>query len=271
VTRFGDQILLRDDVEVKADEKNWDVRLTWQAVARPSRNYTCSLRMLAADGTPLPQAQRDLEGGPGYGFWPTSAWPVGEWVTDRLRMPIPPDVRAEDAAALVVVLYDRSQPDFPAAGSAIVPLVEREHRYSAPEVEYPVGATFGEQVKLLGYDLARDAAQLHLTLYWQATQPMSTAYTAFVHLFDPTTETIVSQVDVKPLDGLYPTNWWRSGEIVADQMSLPLAGVPAGSYFLAVGLYNASDGTRLPVANATGETWPDGRLVLSTEFAIGPE
>jgi hypothetical protein len=266
-----DRILLRDDVQVEGDGENWNVRLTWQAVTCIPVNYTCSLRMLAADGTPISQAHRDFEGGPGHGFWPTSAWPVGEWVTDRLRVPVPSGVRARDAAALVIVLYDRSQPGFPAAGSVVVPLSEREHLYNAPEMEQEVGVTFGEQVRLLGYDLDRDTTAIHLTLHWQATRQMLISYTMFAHLFDPATETIVSQADVKPLNGTYPTNWWRVGEVISDEVILPLADVPAGSYALAVGLYDTSDGTRLPVVTPTEDRLPDGRLVLQGAISIVPD
>jgi hypothetical protein len=224
--------------------------------------------MLGADGEPLAGAQRDFEGGPGYGFWPTSAWPVGEWLTDRLRFPMPETVGVEDATALSVVLYDRSRLGFPAAGSAIVPLAEREHRYSVPAMAHQVDATLGDQTKLLGYDLTQDVTSLRITLHWQAVRRMSISYTVFVHLFDPATERIVTQFDTRPLEGMYPTNWWRAGEVVSDEIVLSLAGVPSGSYRLALGMYDARDSSRLPVVDASGDVVPDGRLVLEQVVPI---
>jgi hypothetical protein len=224
--------------------------------------------MLDAGGEPLPGAQRDFEGGPGHGFWPTSAWPVREWLTDRLRLPIPSDVLAKDAAALSIVLYDRSQPGFPAAGTTIVSLLEREHRYDVPEMERRVEAKLGEQVKLLGYDLVQDELSLRVTLHWQTVQRMSVDYTVFVHLLDSASETIATQADVKPLNGTYPTNWWRTGEVVSDEIELLLNDVQAGEYRLVVGMYHADDGRRLPIVTALDKSVPDGRLVLEDVIAI---
>jgi hypothetical protein len=265
LANLGDRILLRDDVQVEADEASWQVKLTWQATRPLPVNYSYGLHVLAADGTDL--ARRDLEGGPGYGFWPTSAWPAGEWLTDRVRIAKPPDVRAEDAAALSVVLYDRSRPGLPAAGSAVVPLVEREHVYEAPSMAHTVGARFGGAL-LLGYDLRQDASTLRLTLHWQAVSRMETDWTVFVHLLDPQTEEIAAQWDAKPLRGAYPTRWWRAGEVVSEEVVIDLADVPAGSYRLSVGLYDAADWRRPPVTTASGEAVPDGRLVLEEEVVV---
>jgi hypothetical protein len=265
LAHFGDRILLRDDVRVREEGRNWDIQLTWQATAPIAINYTCSVRMLDASGHSL--AQRDLEGGPGHGFWPTSAWPVGEWLTDRLRVSMPPDVDARDATALSVVLYDRSQPGFPAAGSILVPLAERDHRYDAPVMGHELGAEFGDQLRCLGYDLDRDAASLRLTLHWQAIRRMSVEYIVFVHLIDPATETIVAQFDAKPLRGTYPTTWWREGEVVSDEAALSLVDVPAGHYRIAVGLYDAR-GERLPVVDSSGKPVPNGRVVLEDRISI---
>ena len=261
LARLGDRILLRDDVAVSTDDRGWQVKLTWQATQPIAANYSCSLRMIGADGKQLPGAQRDFDGGPGYGFWPTSAWPVGEWLTDRLQLPVPEGVAAREAAALQVVLY---QPGLSAVGSAIVPLVEREHRYGAPSMAHPVGAVFEEQVELLGYDLSEDAAQLRLALYWRAAKQVSTDWTVFVHLFDPDTEEIVAQWDAKPLHSTYPMNWWRPQEVVRDEVVLGLEGVPAGRYHLGVGLYDANSLYRPPVTLPSSETVTGGRLVLDT-------
>jgi hypothetical protein len=265
LANLGDLILLRDDVQVEADDTSWQVKLTWQARQPIPVNYSYGLHVLSVDGTDL--AHRDLEGGPGYGFWPTSAWPAGEWLTDRVRIARPADVGAEDAAALSVVLYDRSRLGLPAIGSAVGPLVEREHTYEVPPLAHPVGATF-DGAELLGYDLRREASALHLALHWRAIERMTTDWTIFVHLFDPATDEIATQWDAKPLRSAYPTHWWREGEVVSDEIVLDLAEVPADSYRLAVGLYDAGDWSRPPVTTTAGEIVPDGRLVLETEIVI---
>jgi hypothetical protein len=260
LAQFGDRILLGEDVQVDVEAATWEVKLTWQATQPIATNYACSLHILGPDGRDL--AQRDFEGGPGYGFWPTSAWPIGEWITDRLSVPIPEDVDAGDAAALSIVLYDRAQPGFPAAGKAIVPLVEREHNFEVPTTEHVVVATFGDRMKLLGYDLSQRESRLEMTLYWQATGPMSTDWTVFVHLYDPSSEEILTQWDARPLSGAYPTSWWREGEVIADKIALDLTDLSPGTYRLEVGLYDPSTSERLPVATTSQAADPSGRLAL---------
>jgi hypothetical protein len=91
---------------------------------------------------------------------------------------------------------------------------------------------------------------------------VSSDYVVFVHLYDPKTEAIVSQADVRPLNGLYPTSWWREGEVISDEVVIALDGVNAGEYGLAVGLYTPGDVVRLAVVAADGTILQGGRLVL---------
>jgi hypothetical protein len=276
LARFGPSIVLHDGAQVTADGEAWDVRLTWHATGPIPFNYTCSLHVLDEKGASL--AQRDFAEGPGYGFWPTSAWPVGEQWTDRLRVAIPAGIRAEQAAAVSVVLYDRSVSGFPAAGSAVVPvrapLGARERRFDVPDVQFPVNVTLGERISLLGVDLEREPSILSLTLHWQALErerrpgEVPADYRAFVHLFDPVSEAIVAQMDARPLSGTYPTNSWLSGEVVSDEVALSLAGVPPGEYRLAVGMYETGSGDRAPIVDAKGAMIPNRRLVLEQKVVV---
>jgi hypothetical protein len=272
LARFGSSLILERDVRVTEGQGTWDVSLTWQTKAAVPANYTCSLRFLDATGALL--AQRDFAEGPGYGFWPTSAWPVGERLTDRLSVAVPQGVRAQDAAAMSVVLYDRSQPGFPAAGSAVVPLGARERRFEPPSVQHPVGAVLGGQIVLLGYDLAQEAAELRLALHWQAGDRWGSGDSVppdclvFVHLYDPASETIVAQWDGRPLKGTYATNSWAPGQVVSDRVVLDLSPVPPGRYRLGVGMVEVNSRDRLSIVDARGLAQPGGRLVLESEVSV---
>jgi hypothetical protein len=232
--------------------------------------------MLDADGSPL--AQRDWAEGPGYGFWPTSAWPVGEWLTDRLRLAVPDGVSAGDAVAMSVVLYDRSQPRYPALGTTVVPLGTWKHSHEVPQMGGQVGATFGERNVLLGYDLQQPVAgqdTLRLNLYWQALprdagpemNPLPD-YAVFVHLYDPESQEIVAQSDGRPLNGTYPTSAWQDGEVIDDEIVLSLGGVPTGTYRLAIGMVEADGTERAKIVSASGETLPDGRYILEDRIEV---
>ncbi|MDY7041634.1 MAG: 6-pyruvoyl-tetrahydropterin synthase-related protein, partial [Chloroflexota bacterium] len=218
-----------------------DLILTWWATRPIPANLMMSLRAVSADGTRL--AQRDLQ--PGYGFLPTSLWPPGELVTDRLCLPFPEGTAPDQAVTLEIVLYDRySGTEF---DTARVPLVESEHVYTEPQMQAWVDVDFGEAMQLLGYDLVQNDGELRLTLHWRALSPMDVDYRVFVHLFDPATEHIVAQFDGMPLHGTYSTSWWLPGEVLSDRITLSLADVPPGDYRLAVGVYDPATVTRLEI------------------------
>jgi hypothetical protein len=113
----------------------------------------------------------------------------------------------------------------------------------------------GSQITLLGYDLKRPAqncqlsivnCQLSIVLYWRADTIPTTDYTTFVHLRNEANEK-VAQKDGPPAAGRYPTSLWDMGEIIVDEIALPLAELPSGRYTPVVGLYNLATGDRLTV------------------------
>ncbi len=122
-------------------------------------------------------------------------------------------------------------------------------------------------VQLRGYTAEREANQLIITLYWQASGPLPASYYTFVHLLtttpDATTTGSISpaQSDQIPVGWLRPTTGWRAGEILADRHTLALpADLPPGHYAVTVGFYRRDVDQRLPVAvggrpQANDELW----------------
>jgi len=140
---------------------------------------------------------------------------------------------------------------------------------------HPLDASFGARVRLTGYDLesslVRAGDEMTVTLYWQTMADMDVDYSAFIHLRDARTGEsacsscrTVAQADSELLQGLYPTSAWQPGEVFGDtqHMSLP-QDLPAGSYRIFAGLYDARTGQRLPVLNAAGEPI-DNELSIAT-------
>ena len=89
---------------------------------------------------------------------------------------------------------------------------------------------------------------LKLTLYWRTDSPPHTDYTTFLHWRNATNENVAQQ-DSPPANGRYPTSLWDTGEIIVDELVLPLADVPAGEYTPVVGLYDFATGVRLAVGD----------------------
>jgi hypothetical protein len=131
-----------------------------------------------------------------------------------------------------------------------------------------VNARFGDGLTLLEYELDRDADQLDLTLYWHAAYRPKTDYKVFVHVYDPATGIPVAQNDGMPRNWTYPTSNWWPGEVVADPVSIPLAGVPAGRYRLGVGVYDPVTGERLTLVDGQGTEIEDGRLTLEETVVV---
>ena len=123
-----------------------------------------------------------------------------------------------------------------------VEIVGRERSYAIPAMQVKLGISFGDQMRLLGYDLKHEGGELRLELHWQAAQQMKGDYKVFVHLFDPATEVIVAQDDAMPRQNQYPTSWWAEGEVVSDEIVIFLKDLPPGRYRLALGVYDPPDG-----------------------------
>jgi 4-amino-4-deoxy-L-arabinose transferase-like glycosyltransferase len=113
-----------------------------------------------------------------------------------------------------------------------------------PAPQFPLGQSFAGQITLLGYDLATSASQLTLTLYWRAETTLSRDYTTFLHLRNQNNET-VSQKDGPPAGGRYPTSLWETGEVIRDEISLPVEALPPGDYTPVIGLYDFVTNSRL--------------------------
>jgi hypothetical protein len=121
---------------------------------------------------------------------------------------------------------------------------------ATPQLE--VDTLLGEQIKLLGVDVGPQA-ELNLTFYWEPVTTVPINYTLFIHVRDETGET-VAQKDNPPLNGAYPTSLWEVGEIIKDEVQVPIDQLKPGRYELVVGLYDFATGQRLKVAGSPDDT-----------------
>ncbi len=109
---------------------------------------------------------------------------------------------------------------------------------------------FGGVIELAGYSANPNekTGQLRLTLFWRTVSIPQQDYTVFVHLLNPADGALLSQDDRRPLDGDFPTNLWRPGDVMRTTHTLALPKAPAPVlYILEVGLYNWKTGERLPI------------------------
>ncbi len=266
----------RLDVQVKnvqpRDHSALDVQIAWIARQQLSHNYNVSLRLLGDDGSWYAHLDRQ----PGYGFLPSSGWPLGVEVNDWLAMPLPEDLPVDTPLSLILRLYEVESGETVLnrrLGEIMIQegqftFTENEPSFTVPVDLSILPAAFGETIQLRGYELDQTETDLHLTLVWEALEANQPDYTRFVHLFDPKTEMVVTQNDGQPLNNSYSTSQWLAGEIVADTISFDLSAVPEGTYQIGVGFYRQEGDSLLHLTAVNPETqtpYPGNRAVLPDE------
>jgi len=234
----------------------------WAAVVPLERDYTCLLKLKDERGEVAQQWQEPLAHS-----YPTSCWPMNALVLAHYRLRLSQDL-PPGRYHLVLALTGEEPGEFEVG---TIEVTAPERHFTVPEMQRELTVTFGGEVLLLGYGLGREGEGLRLELHWQALRQMERDYKVFVHLFDPATETIVTQHDAMPREGRYPTSRWVGGEVVSDSITLDLADAPPGRYRLAVGVYDPETVDRLPAVDAAGLPVPDNRVILAEEISVDQE
>ena len=144
--------------------------------------------------------------------------------------------------------------------------------YLPPQFGLPPLAATGQAqlddgVGFLGFVLDKGQYSLgdtvQLNLYWQATAVPQHAYTVFTHILNAAGQ-VVAGWDNPPCHRTCPTTGWQLGEVLYDEYMLALpADLPAGTYMIEVGMYDANTGTLLPVQHSDYPVL-DARIQLGT-------
>jgi hypothetical protein len=111
--------------------------------------------------------------------------------------------------------------------------------------DVPLG-TFGGALALAGAELRPEPDRLVVRLDWRVIAETDAPLVAFVHVYDAGGG-LVAQSDGPPGGGLAPQALWAAGDGLAEERVIDVSALPPGSYRVAVGVYNATDGARLAV------------------------
>jgi hypothetical protein len=258
------------------------VTLYWQGLDWMGENYIIFTKLLAADQTVHGGRDRlPLEG------YSTLYWAPGEIITDPFGVPVETDAPegiyylnlglyklANGQAQSLPLVQDGQLLEMTSLNLGPIKVGQSPPGFtlSQAEPQHSLNQPWGEapNLTLLGYDLLDDQAQplsdsslslegvqnLNLKLYWRSEASLPLDYTVFVHIRDEAGETVAQQ-DQPPLQGAYPTSLWDPGEVIADELVIPLPPGLEGRYEIVVGLYDFKTGARLPVPG-----WPDNAVSL---------
>lgn len=259
---FGDQIQLIGS-QLAAPDK---LVLLWQAQQANLPRYQIDLTLLDALGSPLQTIHNDT---PGYTV--TSNWEAGQLIRDEISWPLA-SLEAPLAYSLSLSIIDpetgNALPLANAAGQTAVSLNRLKIAPPALKVDETIGTQFGSGIKLRQADIPSQltaGAPLEFTLYWESLAPVDQDVTVFIHLLNAAGSLAAGQ-DAQPLNGRYPTSFWKPGEIIVDGRQWQ-PNLPPGHYQLQVGLYHLETGVRLPVSGPAAEL--GDRLILQ-EIDIVP-
>lgn len=247
-----------DTPVVAPGEWAW-LTLYWRA--RPDRFDYAPLAYLELFGRGFERIGL-LTGYHGRGNYPSTLWPEGVIIADRMAVRVRPDAVAPVEARLTMKLEE----DVTGVDIATVKVIPNDW----PARGEPV-ARLGEAIELAAVELDRTTAapgdSVSVRLQWQVAAPPGPAdLHVFVHLGDPT-QPPVAQADGPVMAGAhgfseYPPRLWAAGETFGETVRLVLPpDLPPGQYPVNLGVYDFATGSRLPVF-INGERTPNDTIPL---------
>ncbi len=211
------------------------VGLRWRPLREPDRRLKVTVQLLDAREQVI--VQRDGE--PAGGSLPTTAWKVGELVTDNHGLSLPFGTPPGDYR-LIAALYDAETGlRLPVEGGDAVELArpsivrpKQEPPASVIPLQHRTSLDFG-QVVAVGYSYHHKAfahapltplsagEMLQVTLYWRAPSPLPSDWPEDLEM-----RLVLGGQSIRvPLaGGNYPTSRWRAGELVRSTFEIQFDG-----------------------------------------------
>jgi len=219
------------------------ITLYWQAERPLADGVTERVALVDRNGQVVAQTE-----GPLVADWyPPSQWKPGQLLADPQVILIPPKLAPGEYSFRVGLITAEGQTSGQSLDVGRVRILARDRQFRAGPISHPLKVEFGDQVRLLGYDVKLETGQVRLTLYWQALREMDENYTVFTHVVD-IGGGLAGQKDSWPHEGDYPTSFWMRGEVVKDEYIIPFDAA-VSAHHVKVGLYDAAI-VRLPAVSA---------------------
>jgi hypothetical protein len=266
----GDLVLLGWDLDRDEGQPGdkLSLSLVWSAVAQPEEDYAVRLLVTDASGQ-----THDAGTYPPTNAWhDTRTWQAGEAWRGQLTFRLPVETLPGEARLGLQLLDADAIPVAPLVDLTRIQILSADRVFSAPQIQIPRLANFGNKIQLQGANLDPERAApgrtLHVDLHWQALAEMDVPYTVFVHLLGPDGDLVAGQ-DGEPVDGTRPTTSWVPGEYIADPHEILVpTDLEPGEYRIEVGLYDpAIPGMpRLPILDSGSDTGQDRVIIAAIQL-----
>jgi 4-amino-4-deoxy-L-arabinose transferase-like glycosyltransferase len=157
-------------------------------------------------------------------------------------------VQREIPTTAMVSFFRSQQPEYivhiKGLDYASVYKVPQEVPPEAYPYEHVSMVDFGQQVRLLGWEVEGELAELEglyylvITMYWQSLQPITENYRVYLKLVDGNGR-VWRENDSNPIFGFFLTSQWEEGVILRDKHGLEVPhDAPPGVYYLGLGLFD---------------------------------
>jgi 4-amino-4-deoxy-L-arabinose transferase-like glycosyltransferase len=167
------------------------------------------------------------------------AWGLTQADDSRRAHPLPTTMRA---AALPLLLVGFSLLGLARIRASFPPLIPLHTTPGAVELTHPLAADLADGVRLAGYEFSPAAGGvLPLTLLWQATAVPPADHIIDLTVTDAAGQTVGGWLG-QPVGGRYPSRAWDKGDLLRDDIPLPLLPGTAGELVVSLRLLNP-DGT----------------------------
>ncbi len=205
--------------------------LGWRAAAPLAANYLLAVRLHDSAGYELAA----LDTPPTGGIYPTSAWRVGELVTDHFEFDLPPGLPPGDYP-LTLTFYHAS--DLSAAQTLTLPI--RLSQWTPPPGTDPIHR-FDASLALQDVTIpasVQTGSRLNFTALWTSLAPLSQNHIARWSAVAATGKIVA--VEDQPL-AVIPTTQWAAGALVMGRPSIKLPiSAPEGDYTLNIQLLDSA-------------------------------
>ena len=210
---------------------SFDATFLLQNLAHIDQNLNVLVRLVGEDNV---QAGGELLRSEGWPLGsPTSGWQLGKIWEDGHPFTIPPTAKP-GLYRVELSFYDpatlNALPAVDAHTKAalgtvhVVDYVVVGNPQVKPQQAISSACYLGGQIALLGVSLpptVKPGATMQVALDWQASQPLATDYTSFVHLLGPDGK-LVAQQDKQPQASLLATHLWQPQQVMREVYALTL-------------------------------------------------